>query len=200
MRLIIVRHGETFENLDGISQGHLNSHLTRKGIEQAKKVSRRLKEEKIDLAFSRDLDRAFNTCNEILKFHKDTKLVKTSILREQAKGIFEGKTREERNKILVNNDTPFHEWHPEGGERLIDVWERVIPFLEKIREEHPEKNVLFVSHGGPISCILTYLQNKKIKYCKNYIPKENTAISIVNIKKEKIEFETLNCSEHLNSF
>lgn len=197
MKLIIVRHGETFENLNKISQGHFNSQLTPKGIEQAKKVSLRLKNMKIDIAFSSDLDRALNTCNEILKFHKDTKLVKTPILREQAKGIFEGKTREERNRMLANDNTPFHEWYPEGGERLIDVWDKVIPFLEKIKKEHSDENVLFVSHGGPISCILAYLHNKKIEQFRDYLPEENTAISIVTIKDKKIEFDILNCSKHL---
>jgi broad specificity phosphatase PhoE len=197
MKLIIVRHGETFENLNKVSQGHFNSQLTPKGIEQAKKVSQRLKDEKIDIAFSSDLDRALNTCNEILKFHKTTKLVKTSILREQAKGIFEGKTREERNKMLANDNTPFHEWHPEGGERLIDVWDKVIPFLDKIKKEYSNKHVLLVSYGGPISCILAYLHDKNIGNFRDYLPKENTAISIVNIQDKKIEFDTLNCSKHL---
>jgi probable phosphoglycerate mutase len=195
MKLILVRHGQTFENLSDIIQGQFNSQLTLNGIEQAKKVSQRLKDIEIDFAFSSDLDRAMDTCLEILKFHNKVKLVKTPILREQAKGIFENKTRKERDKML--NDVSYHEWPSNGGERLIDVWERVIPFFEKIREEYSDKNVLFVSHGGPISCMLTYLQNKKIEYCKDYLPKENTAMSIVNIKTEKIEFEILNCSNHL---
>lgn len=197
MKLIIVRHGETFENLNKITQGQLNSQLTPKGIEQAKKVSRRLKNIKIDIAFTSDLDRALNTCNEILKFHKDTKLVKTPILREQAKGIFEGKNKEERDKMLKEANIPFHEWNPEGGERLIDVWHKVIPFLEKIRQKHSNENVLIVSHGGPISCILAYLHDKNIEHFRDYSPKENTAISIVNINDNKIKFDTLNCSMHL---
>ena len=196
VKLIIVRHGETFENRNKITQGHLNTSLTPRGIEQAKRISQRLKNEKIDIAFSSDLDRALNTCNEILKFHKGARLVKDPILREQAKGIFEGKTREERNKILSSDNISFHEWCPEGGERLIDVWNKLIPFLEKIKREHSNENVLFVSHGGPIRCILSYLQNKTIETTKDYVL-ENTAMSIINIHDKEIEFEALNCSKHL---
>ncbi|MFA5070955.1 MAG: histidine phosphatase family protein [Candidatus Pacearchaeota archaeon] len=196
MKLIIVRHGETLANLNGIIQGQFNSPLTQNGIEQAKKVSQRLKDMKIDFAFSSDLDRTMDTCIEILKFHKEVKLIPTPILREQAKGIFDGKTREERDKILKNENI-YPEWCPEGGESLIEVWEKVIPFLEKIKKEHSDKNILLVSHGGPISCLLTYLQNKDIQDFKDYLPKENTAISIVNIEKDKIRFEVLNCSKHL---
>lgn len=197
MKLILTRHGETYANLDQISQGHLNSQLTSKGVEQAKKVSRRLRSTKIDITFSSDLDRALNTCNEILKFHKSTILIKTTILREQAKGIFEGKTREERNKTLEYDNIPYHQWLPEGGERLIDVWERVVPFVDKIKEKYANKTVLIVSHGGPISCILSYLHGKNIECFGDYLPRENTAVSIVSISANINEFEVLNCAAHL---
>ena len=43
MRLIITRHGETLENIQGIVQGHLPGHLSEKGKEQAKRVAERLR-------------------------------------------------------------------------------------------------------------------------------------------------------------
>ncbi len=51
MRLIITRHGETEENIAGIMMGHLQGKLSATGIEQAKKVALRLKDEKIDFIF-----------------------------------------------------------------------------------------------------------------------------------------------------
>ena len=186
MKLIIVRHGETLENTKGITQGQSNFQLTQNGIEQAKKVSNMLKNTKIDIAFSSDLDRTVDTCIEILKFHNNAKFIKTPILREQSKGIFEGKTREEKSRLLKESIKFYHEWAPTGGESLIEVWERVIPFFEKIKEEYPDKNVLFVSHGGPISCLLTYLHNREIKYSEEYVPKENTSMSIISIQGRKI--------------
>ena len=198
MKLILVRHGETFENLKGITQGHFNSQLSPEGIEQAKKVAERLKDMKIGVIFSSDLDRAMNTSKEILKHHPNTKFVPEKILREQSKGIFEGKKKEGRNKMLNVGNVPFHEWHPEGGERLIDVWEKVIPFLEKIKKEYADKTVLFVSHGGPISCILSYLHGKPVADFGIFLPKmANTSISIADIDSNGIKFETLNCSKHL---
>lgn len=71
MKLIITRHGETEENKAGIIQGYLPGHLSKTGIEQAKKVVLRLKDEKIDFIYSSDLDRAANTAKEIAKFHPD---------------------------------------------------------------------------------------------------------------------------------
>jgi len=57
MRLILVRHGETEENVAKITQGHMPSKLTKQGIEQAKKLALRLKDEKIDKIFVSDLKR-----------------------------------------------------------------------------------------------------------------------------------------------
>ncbi len=197
MKLILVRHGETYANLENLSQGHLNSQLTAEGIEQAEKVSERLRYEKIDVAFSSDLDRALDTCAKILNFHKDVTLIKTPILREQAKGIFEGKPKDQRAKLLKKDTVPYHEWHPEGGERLIDVWDKLIPFFEKIKSDYADKHVLIVSHGCPIACILSYLHGKKVEDFNDYLPRKNTAVSIVEFDNNKPIFRELNCAKHI---
>jgi len=56
-RLIFVRHGETEENKAKIVQGQKHGKLSEEGLEQAKKVAERLKDEKIDFIYSSDLDR-----------------------------------------------------------------------------------------------------------------------------------------------
>ena len=66
MKLIIVRHGETEENVSGIIQGHGFGELNRKGLEQAKKVAGKLKGEKIDIAYVSGLERTKKTADEIL--------------------------------------------------------------------------------------------------------------------------------------
>ena len=71
MKLITVRHGKTKANEMGLSQGHLNTevaNLNEEGITQAKKVAKRLKNEKIDIIYSSDLKRAKNTAKEIAKY------------------------------------------------------------------------------------------------------------------------------------
>ena len=198
MKLIIVRHGETVENVVGITQGHLNSRLSEKGVHQAKLVSQRLKNAPIDLAFSSDLCRATDTCTEIMKFHPAAQMITTPLLREQSKGVFEGKTFTEA-KSRYSNLPAFHLWHPEGGERLVDVWEKVIPFFEDIKREYADKTVLIVSHGGPISCLLAYLHKKSIESYHEFLPEMNTAVSVVVIEGNNASFELINCSAHFQS-
>lgn len=93
MRLIITRHGETEENKQSIIQGHNPGKLSPEGIEQAKKVALRLKDETIDYIYSSDLARAADTAKEIAKFHTETPIKFTEELREIYLGSFQGKKR-----------------------------------------------------------------------------------------------------------
>lgn len=196
MRLILVRHGETNENVNGISQGHLNSKLNEKGIKQAKAVAERLKNEKIDFVYSSDLDRAVTTCGEIMKFHPKVNVVQTRILREQCKGVYEGKCHTIRDDFLKKQKIKYFEFKPEGGESIIDLWEKVIPFFDVLREKHRDKSVLVVSHGGPLACILSFLHNDTASNFWKY-HMNNTGLSFIEIDGSKCKFYKLNCEEHL---
>ncbi|MFW5852855.1 MAG: histidine phosphatase family protein, partial [Nanoarchaeota archaeon] len=123
MKLIIVRHGETFENISGICQGQSDGTLSDKGKLQAKKVAERLKDEKIDALYSSDLQRTVDTANEILRYHPKIELKKDKLLRERYFGEFEGK--------------PFgadFDWNnlPDSVETDKQMCDRVREFLEKV--------------------------------------------------------------------
>ena len=53
----LVRHGQTFANFERIIQGHGGGELTELGIEQAKKIGLRLKNEQFNLVCVSDLNR-----------------------------------------------------------------------------------------------------------------------------------------------
>ena len=52
MKIYITRHGETKWNIQGRMQGWKNSDLTEKGIENAKKLGKSLKEINFDCIYS----------------------------------------------------------------------------------------------------------------------------------------------------
>ena len=194
MRLFIVRHGETTENLNHVTQGQLNTKLTAKGIEQAKKVALRLQKEHIEYCYSSDLGRCVRTAEEILKFHAKVKLVKAAELREQAKCIYEGKPKTVRKK-----DSAGQEWwqfHPKGGESMEEVWHRVIWFYEEIRERHSNSAVLIVTHGGAISCLLAKLHGGSLQDTGKYKGGSNASLSIANISEKGCAFEAVKCAAH----
>lgn len=199
MRLIIVRHGETEWNIKGIIQGHSDTKLNEKGLEQARKVAKRLKWMKIDVAYVSDLIRAKETAGEILKYHTKTKVYYTKALREKSFGIFEGKQSEEITKARKKANLSFEKFKPEGGESSIEVQKRVSRLYQQVCRKHPQETVLFVSHGSTIRTLLQEIfleAHSKESYEK--LNPENCAVTILEIDgKGKQEVKAFNCVRHL---
>lgn len=161
MKLTLVRHGETEENAAKIIQGQIHGTLSPKGIEQAKTVAQKLKNNKYDIIYSSDLGRCVNTSKEIIKFHKSTKFVLRTELREFNFGIFEGYPYKHvrwgfRPALLVGKYFP-------GIETPQDVLGRIKNFLNNVYSEHPDYNVLIVTHGGPIRMAKTLFDGDPLK-------------------------------------
>ena len=69
--IYLVRHGQTNWNILGKTQGHGNSNLTEKGINQAKDLAESMIKYPIDYIYSSDLGRAVETAEIIAnKFDK----------------------------------------------------------------------------------------------------------------------------------
>ena len=148
MKLILARHGETIENKKDVHIGWLQGTLSKKGKEQIKSLSKRLKNKRIDIIYTSDLGRCLETTKEISKFHKGVKVIKSSLLREISHGIFEGKSK--KNKYWEKLDGNILDRKPKNGESLRDINHRVKKFYNKIIKIHKKDNVLIVTSGGPI--------------------------------------------------
>ena len=118
MRLILVRHGETEENIKKLIQGQLQGILTDNGKKQAGELAERLKHEKIDAIYTSDSARAYDTAKEVHKHHTNIPLLLDKRLRERYWGALEGRHQSEKYK-----------W-PEGAETDDDLVERAT-FLGK---------------------------------------------------------------------
>ena len=86
MRLILLRHGETLWNQEHRLQGHQNSPLSEKGIQQAKAIKPLIEQFSPKYVVSSDLGRALQTA-EIIGCTNPTQ---DSELRELAMGEWEG--------------------------------------------------------------------------------------------------------------
>jgi broad specificity phosphatase PhoE len=198
MKLIIVRHGETHENVAKIIQGQTDGKLTELGIEQARTVGVRLKDEKIDIAYVSDLERTCATAAEILHYHPNVPVVYTKELRERAWGVWEGKKSEERKEFFTNEGHSIDNYKPKGGESFDEMQERMLHFIQKILGKHRKDTVLIVSHGGTLTSFYLSLFQKAREEYKTYHPK-NAAITILEISDDKKHtVHVLNCVKHLN--
>ena len=188
MKLILTRHGETEENKIGITQGHLPGKLTELGIEQAKKLALRFKDEKIDAIYSSDLARAADTAKKIAKFHPEAPFQLTKELREREHGDFTGKKHSEI------------EWSnfPENAETEEQIVERAKKFIDGVYERYKDSTVLFMGHGGINSAVISVIIGKEFQEVFDMESWRNTNVNVFEIYEDKShKIHCLNCVKHL---
>lgn len=95
LRILLVRHGLSEDNLNAIWAGHKDSPLSATGINQAKALGASLSTLPIDAIYSSDLKRARRTAEEILAANQSVPpppLVQAQTFREQNFGQAEGRS------------------------------------------------------------------------------------------------------------
>jgi broad specificity phosphatase PhoE len=188
MKLILTRHVETIENQRGILQGQNPGTLSKNGKLQAKKLAKRLKDEKIDVIYSSDLKRAVDTTKEIAKYHKNVKIIYSEKLREISHGSFAGRFSKD-----VDWNNP-----PNDIEKPLEVRIRAKMILDDAYKKYKNKTVLFVSHGFFNRVLFSIIENRPIEDIMNIQKFENTSLSIFEIKEDnKHVIYLLNCIKHL---
>jgi broad specificity phosphatase PhoE len=195
MKLIIIRHGETKENKAGIIQGHLQNHLSKTGIEQAKKIALRLKDEKINFIYSSDLNRAIETTKEITRFHPKVPLEFVKDLRGRFLGEWQGKNKKELGLDKKNITSIF----PKDGETSEELFDRASNFLYNILSKHHNHTVLFISHNRITKAIISVITGKSSKDITSIEDQHNASVNIFKINEDKDhKILCLNCKKHLD--
>ena len=198
-KLYLVRHGESEWNALGKVQGQSDTDLNNKGIEQAKEVAERLCKEDIDLIYSSDLKRAYETA-EIIGDKLDLEVDILCGIRELNFGTWEGLDTE---TIEAEHNDHYKQWRTEphkitfvDGEDLLTVQKRALKDIDKVRKENPDKNILLVSHGTAIKTIILGLLDIDIsKYNKMTVG--NVSVSIIEFREFSPVLKLFNDVNHL---
>ena len=158
--LILIRHGETLWNTQLRMQGSLDSDLTPKGELQIKALGEWMKEVPFDFLYCSDTARAHKTAEAISKFTGHN-LNLDKRLREKNLGVFEGLTSEEARERYPEN---FQQFKTVGASYVIDqgestqqLLERALEAIEEIRDRHPQKVAVVVTHGGVIRVLMKHV-------------------------------------------
>ncbi len=195
MKIILVRHGETLENIQNIMQGHWHGTLSEKGVEQTKKLGLYFKNEKIDLIYSSDLLRATKTAHEIANYHKNTKIIYLKDLREMFLGDLQGKQK--LNLKLYSRQEQLDIFKKAGAETLQEMYNRAKNFLKFVIKNHQKQTVVAVGHNGINKSIIAALTGKKAENIPDIENQKNTAFNIIEIKGNNSKILKYNCIEHL---
>lgn len=145
MYLYIIRHGETYGNLNG--DGFAETDLTEKGINQARLLGECFKNEKIDNIYTSALIRAVKTGNEIYKYHKNANFnIFTSLMEKGTDKDYIGLPDEKLKSIVP--DAIIRERAILGEETQEKALERAKRIINKIISENADdSNIVIVAHG-----------------------------------------------------
>lgn len=195
VKLFIIRHGETIGNNDDLLQGHKDGLLSPKGYRQAESLAQTLQNEKVDVIYSSDLARGFETAQIIAKPH-GIPVKKTSEIRERCFGIFEGESRTKFYSTERALPNPF-EYKPEKGESFTDLYQRAKKFLSSIIPLHLGQTIFLIAHGDFGRMCLGVLLDQQVADAAQ-IHQTNACINILEVDENgKTISSVLNQTSHL---
>ena len=197
--IYIVRHGQTEWNLLGKTQGHGNSDLTPKGIEQAELLADSMTKYPIDYIYSSDLGRAYQTA-EIIGNKLNIEVEKTEALREMNFGTWEGRII----KDIIEEDPELYKmWRNEPhlakipqGETLSQIKERTDAFIKEINEKYDGKHIVLVTHSLCARIMLLSFLDSDVKNIYR-INQANTALNIIELRDYGPVVMNMNDTTHI---
>lgn len=152
----VMRHGGAESNLTNTISSRVEDvdHLTEEGKKQVLDSVKNLENKKIDLIICSPFMRTKETA-EIIKKElglDDKSLIEDIRIGELSAGVLDGKTW--NNLWEVREQGNGYLYKPEGGESHKELKQRVTGFIYDIEEKYKNKNILFVTHEGPIRVLL----------------------------------------------
>ncbi|HUW84871.1 MAG TPA: histidine phosphatase family protein [Phycisphaerae bacterium] len=150
-QLVVVRHGETVWNTQGLQQGQMDSDLTDLGRAQARALADRLTGGQFDALYSSDLGRALETARIIAD--RAGLDVETDLrLRERDLGILQGISLRQFEQKHREEHARFRSGDPDyvipSGESVRQRHERCVACATELAGGHAGRRILIVTHGG----------------------------------------------------
>jgi len=157
--IIFLRHGQAKNNTERILAGRTPGiPLTDKGVDQAKKAAEFLEHMKISAIYSSPIERAKHTA-EIVGQHNSVDVRIDERLIELDMGKFTGMPYEEIFSSHGNVFMKFYNGELEiahnGVETFTEVKKRVLGIVDHVLDNHPDENVVLVTHMDPIKAMLS---------------------------------------------
>ncbi|MFQ5439852.1 MAG: histidine phosphatase family protein [Nitrosopumilaceae archaeon] len=157
--IIFLRHGQAKNNTERILAGRTPGvPLTDQGIDQAEKAAKFLEDMNISAIYSSPIQRAKHTA-EIVGKHNSIDVKIDDRLIELDMGKFTGVPYDEIFSSHGNVFMKFYKGELEiahnGVETFTDVKKRVLGIVDHVIENHPDENVVLVTHMDPIKAMLS---------------------------------------------
>lgn len=201
-RLILVRHAEAEGNKIRRFHGWTDSALTEKGHLQAKCVSDRLKDIKIDILYSSSLTRTLQTAEYISK-EKCLPIIRTDKLKEINGGDWEdiswNELQERWPEAYETWDNSPHKHQMPNGESMEGFQKRLVDEIMHIIHQNRGKNICIVTHGTALRALICHFRACTLEEMLDIAWCDNTAVTIMDYRDGLFTTVTEGDATHLGS-
>jgi len=193
--IIFLRHGQAKNNTQRVLAGRTPGiPLTEKGVDQAEKAAKFLEEMNISTIYSSPIERAKDTA-EIIGKHNSIDVRIDDRLIELDMGKFTGMPYDEIFSSHGNVFMKFYNGELEiahnGVETFADVKKRVLGMVDHVIENHPDENVVLVTHMDPIKAMLSTIVSFSAENLYELII-ANASLNIFREYKRKLSISGIN--------
>ncbi len=202
-KIILIRHGQSLGNATKTILGHTDLDLSELGYKQAAVTAEHLKNENIDIIYSSDLKRAYNTAVPHAKI-RNLEVITSKYLREIYVGAWENmKTEdiiEKWGREAIENDWlgNFGTFTFPDGESILDGGRRFYREVLRICYENEGKTILITAHAAVIRSFWAIISGILPENVAKELPfSTNASYSIAHFDGEKIVPIKYSQDEHL---
>lgn len=180
--LLIIRHGQSVSNIQGVFTGNLDLALTEQGLRQAQITAEYIVTNfKVDAVYASDLCRARETGKAVadrvgLEVQTDRRL------REIYAGQWEGRSFND----LTEQFPSYTVWRSDignctadGGESVAQLSQRVLEAFYDIAKDNEGKTVVIATHATPIRALQCHCEGKTLAQMKDVPWVTNASVSTV---------------------
>lgn len=198
-KLLIIRHGNSLANTQGVFAGATDSPLTELGHAQAEKTAQYVAANyRVDAVYASDLQRAFDTGKAVAdKFGLTVNA--TSAMREIFAGEWEGQPFD-----MLDLRHSYYIWKTDignatcdGGESVAQLQKRIVAEVTRIAEENPQKTVVIATHATPVRVLQCFCEGKALDEMKNIPWVRNASVTEVCWENGKLSLIRAGYDAHL---
>lgn len=193
--IILIRHGLTDANTNGLIMGRSKDPLNTEGKAQVRRIAKFLKETEFNAIYVSPSKRALQTAQLIMRGRDAIPLIEESRVDEINFGEWVGKNISEIRSSDGFNAYLYHpsEFTPPGGEPISDVPNRAAGAIENILSANAGQRIAVISHADVIKSILVHYLNMPLDAWQNF-KIDNASVSMLRFTDgKKPKAMVINC-------
>lgn len=162
MEIYLLRHAESTSNKANMADSQIDADLSPEGTEVSESLVGEINKIQPDVLFVSPLKRTQQTIQPFLDTQQDPVVVESDLLLERDLGKFTGTPMGAFQEYCKENNLDKVTTRPEGGESLVDVYEKTKLFLQEIKDTYPDQKVLVCGGQNNLMCLQIAIEGNNI--------------------------------------